>query len=77
MTTGTDEITRKRIDTGQVPDYGLVLSINGYRLGDTGKCRWRIEPEAWTSNIDPEDSGYIADILEKVVKVLRHEVDEA
>ena len=66
-----DEITRKRIDSGEPPDYGLVLDIKGYHLGMTGQTRWYIEPVAWTENLDPEDSEYIAQILEKVIEVLR------
>ena len=67
----TDDITRKRIDSGAIPDYGLLLDIKGYRLGNTGQARWTIVPIEWTDGIDPEDNEYIADILEKVVEVLR------
>ena len=71
MSEVTDEITRRRIDSGSTPDYGLLLDIKGYRLGNSGQVRWDIVPIEWTDNIDLEDSHYLADILEEVVEVLR------
>lgn len=70
MTT-TDDITRRRIDSGADPDYMLVLEIKGYRLGTSGLARWNIKPVDWSDNIDPEDNKYMADILEKVIEVMR------
>jgi len=67
----TDEITRRRIDKSE-PDYVLVLEILGYRIGNTNNVRWRISPLEYTSNIDPSDREYLADILEKSVEVLRN-----
>ncbi len=71
MTTETDDITRRRIDSGSEPDYYLLQEIKGYRMGTSGKARWDIGFLDWSDNIDPEDKKYIADILEKVVEVLR------
>lgn len=66
-----DEITRRRIDSGSTPDYGLLLDIKGYRIGNSGQTQWDIIPVECTENIDPKDNNYLADILEKVVEVLR------
>lgn len=71
MLVETDEITRRRIDDGTDPDYGLVIDIKGWRTGTSGNARWVIVPVAWTQNIDPEDNEYLAEILEKVIEVLR------
>lgn len=70
MASDPDEFTRKRIESESEPDYGLLLDIRGYRYGTEDRVRWRIEPLAW-ANIDPEDSEYLADVLEKVVEVIR------
>jgi len=67
----TDEITRKRIDSGSMPDYGIVLDIKGYRTGTSGNVRWSIVPIDWTDSIDPENNEYMAEILERVIEVLR------
>jgi len=66
-----DDITRRRIDFGSKPDYGLLLDIKGYRTGNTGNVRWNIVPVEWTDNIDPDHKEYMAEILDRVVEVLR------
>lgn len=67
----TDEITRRRLDSGE-PDHYLVLTIHGVRIGDTGMVRWHIEQDG-----DQEyDEQYVADVLEKVVQVIRKDEPE-
>lgn len=62
-----DEITRKRIDSGAV-DHQLTVDIVGVRIGNTGKVRWHIEQ----SGCIEYDEQYVADVLEKVVEVIRN-----
>ncbi len=62
-----DEITRKRIDSGAV-DHQLNLDIVGVRIGNTGKVRWSIEQHGCIEY----DEQYVADVLEKVVEVIRN-----
>ena len=67
-----DEFTRRRMDDDtEEPDYGLVLDIRGYRVGRQNRVRWQVIPVATTANIDIEDGVYIAEVLEKVIVVLR------
>lgn len=67
-----DEFTRRRMDDdAEEPDYGLVLDIRGYRVGRENRVRWQVIPVATTANIDIEDGVYIAEVLEKVIVVLR------
>lgn len=73
MVDEVDELTRKRIDDdGVEPDYGIVLDIRGYRIGREKRVRWQVIPVESSANIDIEDGGYIADVLEKVIEVLRN-----
>lgn len=60
----TDVITRRRLGNGDF-DYEFDFHVVGVLIGDTGKTRWRIIYD------DDYDSEYIADVLEKVVEVLR------
>ncbi len=53
------------------PTYHLVLDIDGYRLGATGKVRWDIEALAWSENMDPANALELANVLELVVEALR------
>ena len=63
----TDEITRRRIDSRDY-DHWLELTIGGVRIGNTGKVRWRLEQDG-----DMEyDEQYLADVLEKVIEVIRN-----
>lgn len=72
MSDKLDDFTRRRMDDdGEKPDYGLLLDIRGYRVGDTNRVRWQVIPVESTANIDVEDGGYIAEVLEKVIAVLR------
>ena len=67
-----DEFTRKRMDDdAEEPDYGLVLDIRGYRVGRQNRVRWQVIPVATTANVDIEDGEYMAEVLERVVAVLR------
>ena len=69
----TDEFTRRRIDDdGEAPDYGLLLDIRGYRIGNQNRVRWQVIPVASTANVDIEDGEYVAEVLEKVIEVLRN-----
>ena len=62
----TDEFTRRRMDAGQF-DHCLNLDIAGVRIGNTGMIRWHI-----VQNGDIiYDEQYVADVLEKVVQVIR------
>lgn len=70
--TDLDAFTRHRMDDdGEAPDYGLLLDIRGYRIGTTKIVRWQVIPVESSANIDIDDGGYIADVLEKVIEVLR------
>ena len=70
--TDLDAFTRHRMDDdGEAPDYGLLLDIRGYRIGITNVVRWQVIPVESSANIDIEDGNYMADVLEKVVDVLR------
>lgn len=61
-----DEITTRRLNHSDW-DYALDLTIRGTRIGDTGKARWIIVQDG-----DAEyDEQYVADVLEKVVLVIR------
>jgi len=61
-----DEITQRRLNSGDYDHY-LNLDISGVRIGSTGMVRWHIE-----QNGDIEyDEQYVADVLEKVVQVIR------
>ena len=67
----TDEITRKRIDSGDW-DHWLDLEIRGVRIGETGMVRWKLRQDG-----DEEyDEQYVADILEKMVRVIRNDDPE-
>ncbi len=67
-----DEFTRRRMDDdAEEPDYGLMLDIRGYRVGLQNRVRWQVIPVATTANIDIEDGVYLAEVLERVVAVLR------
>lgn len=67
-----DEMTRRRIDDDSVtPDYGLLLDIRGYLIGDTAMVRWQVIPVESSANINVEDGDHLADILEKVIQILR------
>ena len=70
--TDLDEFTRRRVDDdGEAPDYGLLLDIRGYRIGISNVVRWQVIPVESSANIDIEDGVYIAEVLEKVIEVLR------
>jgi hypothetical protein len=72
MNAELDDFTRRRIDDdGVVPDYGLLLDIRGYRVGDENRVRWQVIPVESSANIDIEDGEYMAEVLEKVIQVLR------
>lgn len=63
----TDEVTRRRMDKDEW-DHWLDLEIRGVRIGDTGKFRWRLIQDG-----DHEyDEQYVADVLEKVIQVIRN-----
>lgn len=67
-----DDFTQRRMDDdGEAPDYGLVLDIRGYRIGTTNKVRWQVIPVESSADIDVEDGVHIAEVLEKVIEVLR------
>ena len=63
----TDPITRKRLDNGDY-DYHVDLCIKGVRIGATDKTRWHIEAETYDVHYDSE---YVAELLEKVIEVMR------
>ena len=66
---GPDEITRRRMDKGEW-DHWLDLKIRGVCIGDTGRVRWRLTPDG---DDDHEyDEQYVADVLEKVIQVIRN-----
>jgi outer membrane protein assembly factor BamB len=53
-------------------DHYLDLSIRGVRIGNTGKVKWHIEQDG-----DIEyDEQYVADVLEKVIQVIRNNNSE-
>lgn len=60
----TDAITRRRFGNGDF-DYEFDFHVVGVRIGNTGKVRWEI------THYGDDDPEYMADILEKVVEVLR------
>ena len=63
----TDEVTRLRMEMNEW-DHWLDLKIRGVRIGDTGKVRWRLEQDG-----DHEyGEQYVADVLEKVIQVIRN-----
>ena len=64
----SDEITRRRIDNKDYDHY-LNLEIGGVRIGNTGQVRWRIVQHSDDDII--YDEQYVADVLEKVVQVIR------
>ena len=64
-----DAFTRRRLDNGDYDHY-LELNIAGVRIGSTGKVRWHI-----VQNGDIEyDEQYVADVLEKVIEVIRNNI---
>ena len=68
-----DEFTRRRIDDdSEEPDYGLLLDIRGYRVGTQNRVRWQVIPVESSANIDITDGIYIAEVLEKVIEILRN-----
>ena len=64
-----DEITQRRLDK-QDYDHYVELTICGVRIGSTGKVRWKIMQDGDTEY----DEQYIADVLEKVVEVIRNNI---
>ncbi len=70
--TDLDELTRKRLE-GSEPDWYLLLEIKGWSVGDTDMARWLVTTVDWSEHIDPENYMYIAEIMEKVVAVIRQE----
>lgn len=72
MVDEVDDFTRRRIDDdGVAPDYGLLLDIRGYRIGTGNRVRWQVIPVESSANIDMDDGEYVAEVLEKVIEVLR------
>lgn len=61
-----DEFTQRRLDKKDYDHY-VELTLCGVRIGDTGKVRWKIIQDGDTEY----DEMYIADVLEKVVEVIR------
>ena len=65
----TDAFTKRRLDNGDF-DYDIDLNIVGVCIGDTGKVRWRVIHD---DDLDPE---YLAEVLERVIVVMRHGENE-